>query len=543
VPAISKKSKFSLLEMKQRHNLHMFLSIAIAVGLFTVLVSSLVYLKQPAGFTLDGQWEILHEGKSQTITIPYYQSIGDEGVYTYRKQFGAVEADTLVISDLSAYGFQISLNGTMIKKLNDEETKTANIWNRTHMVVFDSAILTSQNILEVQIYTVSDHGINSLPYLAYQRDVLDRVAISHYLENDVYLFSIGASVTLAFVLFALGMGIPEKKGFHYSFALGMLFVGIYLLDYPYRIYSGNPTVFLIFKKIIFSSLYFSGFMLLQGVEYYLYGKKRFSRFFGWIIVIIIGIFILLPDFNTVRNFNGIILFVMFTMVIFSTVQIYLKRDSAFIFAATILALCAINDMLKVIFGLNFIYMIRFGIIITVLSIGFLLVEFFRNTYGSMVIANGKAMRDPLTGAFNRNVLEKIQPGAGDTLVLLDFDDFKIINDVYGHSEGDWVLKTFTQKTLELLRAEDILIRIGGDEFMIVMKNCSETTVISRVEKIRQMITESVERYHFSFSYGHCSLKKGIAEAFSKSDELLYQMKNARKEDKNDSSFETQEEGD
>jgi len=76
-----------------------------------------------------------------------------------------------------------------------------------------------------------------------------------------------------------------------------------------------------------------------------------------------------------------------------------------------------------------------------------------------------------------------------------------------------------------------------------MKNCNETTVISRVEKIRQMITESVERYHFSFSYGYCSLKKGIAEAFSKSDELLYQMKTARKENKNDSSYKTQEEGD
>lgn len=541
MPVISKKSKFSLLEMKQRHNLHMFLSIAIAVGLFTVLVSSLEYLKQPAGFTLGGQWEILHEGKQQTVNIPYYQPIGEEGVYTYRKQFGVVEADTLVISDLSAYGYQISLNGTMIKKLNEEETKTANIWNRTLMVVFDSALLKNQNLLEIQIYTVSDHGINTLPYLAYQKDVLDRVAISHYLENDVYLFSIGASVTLAFVLFALGLGIPEKKGFHYSFALGMVFVGVYLLDYPYRIYSGNPTVFLIFKKIIFSSLYFSGLMLLQGVEYYLYGKKRFSKGFRWIIGIIIGIFLFLPDFNTVRNFNGMVLFVLFTMVIFATVQIYLKRDSAFIFAATILALCAINDMLKVIFSLNFIYMIRFGIIITVLSIGFLLVEFFRNTYGSMMIANGKAMRDPLTGAFNRNVLEKIQPGTNDMLVLLDFDDFKMINDIYGHAEGDWVLTTFTQKTLELLRVEDMLIRIGGDEFMIVMKNCSETTAIARVEKIRQMMAQTIERYDFSFSYGHCSLQNGITDAFSTSDERLYRMKNARKQ--KDCSLEQKGKGD
>ena len=525
---IFKEKRMSSIKEKRFKHLHIFLSIAIAIGLFIVLVSSLVYIKQPEGYVLGGEWGVIHNGETETVSLPCSKTISKEGVYTYKKTFGSVDADTLVIPNILAYGYQITLNGIMIKKLNYEENKTANIWNQTQMVVFDRKLLKEQNTLEITMYSIFDHGMSYLPYLVDQKDILAKIAISNYLENDVYLFSIGASITLGFVLFALGLGIPEKKGFHYSFAFGTIFIGIYLLDYQFRVYTCDQATYIYFRKIIFSSLYMSGLMLLQGVEYYLYGKKKYSRIFTWLIPFLIIGFLFMPDFNAIKIYNNYALLVMFIMILLVAVQIYIKRDKAFMFAATILTLCMINDVIKVFFSLNHIHMIRFGIIITVLSMGFLLVEFFRNTYGNMVIAHGKAMKDPLTGAFNRNILETIETSPQDIMVLVDFDDFKIINDVYGHAEGDRILKMFTGKAVEMLRDTDIIVRIGGDEFMIFMKNCSEETALKRIELIRSAMTDEIEDYDFNFSYGSYNLKNGVSQAFSKADELLYEMKKKKK---------------
>ena len=508
----------------------MFLSIAIAVSLFILLITSLMYIKQPQGYVLGGEWIVRNENNVYTVSLPHLQAITEEGIYTYIKTFGPVEADTLVIPQISAYGYKIVLNGMMIKKLNYSENKTANIWNQTQMVVFDRQLLTDQNTLEITMYSLFDHGMSYLPYLVNQEEILGKIALSNYLENDVYLLSIGASITLGFVLFALGMGIPEKKGFHYSFALGTIFIGIYLLDYQFRLYTCDRSMYIFFRKVIFSSLYMSGLMLLQGIEYYLYGKKRYSKIFTWIIPFLLAGFFFMPNFYAIKIYNNFALIIMFIMIMLVTIQIYVKKDKPFIFAATILSLCMINDVIKVVFSLNHIHMIRFGIIITVLSMGFLLVEFFRNTYGKMVIAHGKAMKDPLTDAYNRNVLETIETGPNDIMVLVDFDDFKIINDVYGHSEGDRVLKLFTQKVLELLRNEDMIVRIGGDEFMVFIKNCTKETALERIEMIRKSMAEEIEAYDFNFSYGSCSLKNGVSQAFSKSDELLYEMKKEKRED-------------
>jgi len=525
---IFKRKRLISIREKRFKHLHIVLSIAIAIGLFIVLVSSLVYIKQPEGYVLRGEWEVIHDGNTETIELPYSKTISKEGVFTYRKTFGAVDGDTLVIPNILAYGYQITLNGTLIKKLNYEENKTANIWNQTQMVVFDTQLLNEHNTLEITMYSLFDHGMSYLPYLVEQQDILAKIALSNYLENDVYLFSIGASITLGFVLFALGLGIPEKKGFHYSFAFGTIFIGIYLLDYQFRVYTSDQATYIYFRKFIFSSLYISGLMLLQGVEYYLYGKKKYSRFFTWLIPFLIIGFLFMPDFNAIKIYNNFALLVMFAMIMLVAVQIYIKKDKGFMFAATILTLCMINDVIKVVFSLNHIHMIRFGIIITVLSMGFLLVDFFRNTYGNMVIAHGKAMKDPLTGAYNRNILETIETDSQDIMVLVDFDDFKIINDVYGHSEGDRILKQFTGKAFEMLRDKDIIVRIGGDEFMIFMKNCSKETALSRVEMIRNAMIEDIKDYDFNFSYGSCSLKNGISQAFSKADEFLYEMKKEKK---------------
>jgi diguanylate cyclase (GGDEF)-like protein len=119
-----------------------------------------------------------------------------------------------------------------------------------------------------------------------------------------------------------------------------------------------------------------------------------------------------------------------------------------------------------------------------------------------------ATRDPLTGAFNRAVFQEHLQQAVTTslrgedqaaLFLLDLDRFKEVNDRYGHSAGDVLLKVITQRVLGCIRAEDSLARIGGDEFAIIM-NCTHGSEEAKAvaNRILKVLEEPIVHDRFTF---------------------------------------------
>jgi len=92
-----------------------------------------------------------------------------------------------------------------------------------------------------------------------------------------------------------------------------------------------------------------------------------------------------------------------------------------------------------------------------------------------------AMFDPLTGLYNRRFAEQRlvseisrseRKGHPLTVVLMDLNDFKQINDSYGHAVGDQVLKEFAQRLTKSVRGADLAVRWGGDEFMLLLVECN-----------------------------------------------------------------------
>ncbi|OEU65051.1 MAG: hypothetical protein BA863_04130 [Desulfovibrio sp. S3730MH75] len=118
----------------------------------------------------------------------------------------------------------------------------------------------------------------------------------------------------------------------------------------------------------------------------------------------------------------------------------------------------------------------------------------------------QSVRDPLTGLHNRRyMLESIHREVSRATrrneslaaVMIDIDFFKRFNDTYGHEVGDEVLKRVAEVLLSQVRDEDILCRMGGEEFLVVMTSVSRDVVIKRAEALRESF-ESVD-LHFGSS--------------------------------------------
>ena len=151
-----------------------------------------------------------------------------------------------------------------------------------------------------------------------------------------------------------------------------------------------------------------------------------------------------------------------------------------------------------------------------------------------------AMFDPLTGLFNRRFAEERlkteiarseRKGLSLILVLLDLNDFKQINDNYGHPIGDLVLKEFARRLNQCTRGSDLAVRWGGDEFMMLLVDCQVSQlsiVLGRVEGFSVNVED--KNLAISFSAGWKAYEPGdqIADLIDGADKNLYLNKSASK---------------
>ena len=115
----------------------------------------------------------------------------------------------------------------------------------------------------------------------------------------------------------------------------------------------------------------------------------------------------------------------------------------------------------------------------------------------------QANRDSLTGLFNRRYLEGTlerelarcrREGVPLSMVLLDVDHFKLVNDTYGHQAGDEVLRVFGRLLLEHARAEDIVCRYGGEEFLLVLPKMPLDIALERAAQLLKIFQETIVSY-------------------------------------------------
>jgi diguanylate cyclase (GGDEF)-like protein len=142
-------------------------------------------------------------------------------------------------------------------------------------------------------------------------------------------------------------------------------------------------------------------------------------------------------------------------------------------------------------------------------------------------------RDPLTGLANRRALPEVLRSVfrtGATILFFDLNDFKGINDRYGHQIGDDCLKRFARVLQASFRPEDHVIRYAGDEFVVIAPSADSEQILARIENVRERLKfERSDGPPIKFSVGHANVPvDGDAEAaLREADEAMYRQKGER----------------
>ena len=147
-----------------------------------------------------------------------------------------------------------------------------------------------------------------------------------------------------------------------------------------------------------------------------------------------------------------------------------------------------------------------------------------------------AYRDPLTGLFNRNLKSLLRMEINRSKVLgnhrvevlfIDLDNFKRVNDTFGHRKGDEILKKVSEIIRESIRDEDIPVRYGGDEFVIILKTKHRGKGYIVGERIKRKIEEIFSEYGLSASYGVAIFPEDsqeLDELIDIANKRMYEMK-------------------
>src|SRR5215471_7596271 len=151
----------------------------------------------------------------------------------------------------------------------------------------------------------------------------------------------------------------------------------------------------------------------------------------------------------------------------------------------------------------------------------------------------QAITDPLTGAFNRRYMHGAlatavercrRAGQPASLLLLDVDRFKPLNDAAGHAAGDRVLKAIVTLIDRRLRRVDALFRLGGDEFVVLLSGArvGDARVVAEELRLATERTRVVHDRHVSISIGVAELasSESPAEWLAEADAALYDAKRA-----------------
>jgi diguanylate cyclase (GGDEF)-like protein len=366
-------------------------------------------------------------------------------------------------------------------------------------------------------------------------------------------------ITLLTLFLRRSINVPALR--HWTNAWLFLSFALFCLRLAFSYEEYSTQLF----SFYFLTEYLFGFLLIAGcrsLDESWQMKIRQELIVLPLILIAFGLPFLGDDFNLVFNVHSLILSGFFAIAFVSLLRIKMRTFGWRVMVIALALLVVDFFQYFVVFSarqymvIEFDYLQYNSVIDLVLQIllGFgMVIILLEQVLADAKIANEKLKKahekleelahiDPLTTALNRHAFHgylkrrgnEDQPVSG-CVGFFDVDDLKMVNDVYGHAVGDIVIRTVVRAIREVIRAEDLIFRWGGDEFFVIMISLDAAAASNRMKRLETLLSDvHIEGVNspFNIAVSHAFEDfEGLANlesAIQRADEGMYKVKQARK---------------
>ena len=427
----------------------------------------------------------------------------------------------VILPEITCHAFEFYVNGKLAYAEGYPEGYV-NVWTKTFQ--FPVKFLKGRNEMKIVFHNLYTLTFRKIPYISqkpYKRNALLNILVDFGSKA-----SSGIAFIMGIVLAIWGYRKSGGKSYNTYFAHAFMFLGIYVFDTSFWEFYLTQSEFLLLKRVCYFSIAISMAFFTMASDILKTGKVlKNSRILAYLSLPLSFFVLLYPNYYTARYVHLLSSPYLLLLTVIFLVKMISYKEKNLVVASFLVLLGNFQHALFV-FVPGFIPT-TIGYSTTYLSIvfTFYLLTQHRQIEVSLLKANEELFKDPLTGAYNRRILGELGINCEDALIFFDMDDFKKINDIYGHDYGDEALKKFVEIAKRIVRKTDYVIRYGGDEFVVLLKGCDEKRAKNIARKIVKNFHEKTKAHvSFGISTGYVN----IYDALKAADQNMYRIKRSKK---------------
>lgn len=495
----------------------------LGLGLLCCVSWFFPWISTPEGFRLNA-WEV----QNDEVSLPYYRVLDSSQIVTLYTSFPQIEADCLFLPKISGHGFRVWLNGVKIGQLGAEANWTANVWSSSHLIPFDPALLKAENYIQIDLFGLYDAGIGLAPTVGKMENMVGAADFINFFSQDLSLIIIGACFLLGVILLVIRRYLLIRGQSFLYIGLASLLAAFYLFDFIFRYSGGNLSNFLWLRKSFLGCGYLANFFFLWGTEELVKEKHKTS----WLLLILslaaVTILLVQPSHVALKQYVRWGTLLIFPNLLLAFYLIISHREWNLLFPWMFYLIGFFHLAISMLLEISGFFFVPSAILLAAVGFSFFLVDEYKTINQRLNSVQQELLVDSLTGIHNRGILARTIFVPGDLVIMLDIDYFKNFNDARGHQAGDDLLKEFARAFREQLRKDDLFLRFGGDEFLLILKQGDKELVENIVNRVETRVRLLVGDETLSVSFGSAKLERSFEEALIQADEAMYHMKGKRK---------------
>jgi diguanylate cyclase (GGDEF)-like protein len=477
-------------------------------------------------------------------------SFSGQAYLTYKTRipksaFGLNEkrAYTLVLYRLADNAHRIYFNDVIIGSKGDYNHGDSNLWNGLFTYNISPSLIEENNVLRIETTASYRTGLSDVPiYIVDADSVGSNISKLKFYGEQLNTLMIGF-IVFSSVITLLFYFIDDRDKTYLLITVATLFTGIHYSSY--LTFEAISVPYLVYKKVVMSSLFLA--VAFYGYVMSRYFDKKFIRdishftVLGTLLMAIIASDMVI--YKQLYTYGYLFLLINIMGWVFAALKEIKKSYVAFIFSISFVTLGVYASVVAMIDIIGGYFSFNSPIVyISVMATIPLLLIYEAIQEKDLLLVQEKSLRekefkhaltDDLTGTWNQRYIATLfdQDLGHYTMAMLDIDNFKGINDTYGHLAGDYILKEVATLLKMHLRKSDVICRYGGDEFIVIMNACPVVQGHRILEHIRKEIEKTNFIYeeiniHVTVSVGLLETlgERKVEQVFDEVDVLLYKAK-------------------